>query len=153
MNAATAVEFDTELLELNARLRVDRVTLPLRGDEDVVGLRKQVRERAVAIGLSLVDQTKLVTAASELGRNTIKYGGGGACHLDKLADGFRNGIGLLFVDNGPGIPDLDLALRDGYTTGGGLGLGLSGSKRLVDEFEIDTRVGEGTAVAVVKWKR
>ncbi len=153
MNAATAVEFDTGLLELNARLRVDRVTLPLRGDEDVVGLRKQVRERAVAIGLSLVDQTKLVTAASELGRNTIKYGGGGACHLDKLADGFRNGIGLLFVDNGPGIPDLDLALRDGYTTGGGLGLGLSGSKRLVDEFEIDTRVGEGTAVAVVKWKR
>jgi len=152
MNAATAVEFDTELLELNARLRTDRLTLPLRGDEDVVGLRKQVRERAVAIGLSLVDQTKLVTAASELGRNTIKYGGGGACHLDKLADGFRNGIGLLFVDNGPGIPDLELALRDGYTTGGGLGLGLSGSKRLVDEFEIDTRVGEGTAVAVVKWK-
>jgi serine/threonine-protein kinase RsbT len=153
MNAATAVEFDTELLELNARLRTDRITLPLRGDEDVVGLRKHVRERAVAIGLSLVDQTKLVTAASELGRNTIKYGGGGACHLDKLADGFRNGIGLLFVDNGPGIPDLELALRDGYTTGGGLGLGLSGSKRLVDEFEIDTRVGEGTAVAVVKWKR
>ena len=153
MNAATAVEFDTELLELNARLRTDRVTLPLRGDEDVVALRKHVRERAVAIGLSLVDQTKLVTAASELGRNTIKYGGGGACHLDKLADGFRNGIGLLFVDKGPGIPDLELALRDGYTTGGGLGLGLSGSKRLVDEFEIDTRVGEGTAVAVVKWKR
>jgi len=153
MNAATAVAFDTELLELNARLRVDRVTLPLRGDEDVVGLRKQVRERAVAISLSLVDQTKLVTAASELGRNTIKYGGGGACHLDKLDDGFRKGVGLLFVDNGPGIPDLDLALRDGYTTGGGLGLGLSGSKRLVDEFEIDTRVGEGTAVAVVKWKR
>jgi len=153
MNAATAVDFDTELLELNARHRVDRVTLPLRGDEDVVGLRKHVRERAVAIGLSLVDQTKLVTAASELGRNTIKYGGGGACHLDKLTDGFRNGIGLLFVDNGPGIPDLELALRDGYTTGGGLGLGLSGSKRLVDEFDIDTRVGEGTAVAVVKWKR
>ena len=153
MNAATAVEFDTELLELNARLRTDRITLPLRGDEDVVGLRKHVRERAVAIGLSLVDQTKLVTAASELGRNTIKYGGGGACHLDKLDDGFRKGVGLLFVDNGPGIPDLDLALRDGYTTGGGLGLGLSGSKRLVDEFEIDTRVGEGTAVAVVKWKR
>lgn len=153
MNAATAVEFDTELLEANARLRADRVTLPLRGDEDVVGLRKQVRERAVAIGLSLVDQTKLVTAASELGRNTIKYGGGGACHLDKLDDGFRKGVGLLFVDNGPGIPDLELALRDGYTTGGGLGLGLSGSKRLVDEFDIDTRVGEGTAVAVVKWKR
>ena len=153
MNAATAVEFDTELLDRNRQLRVDRITLPLRGDEDVVGLRKHVRERAVAIGLSLVDQTKLVTAASELGRNTIKYGGGGEVHLDKLADGFRNGIGLLFVDNGPGIADLALALRDGYTTGGGLGLGLGGSKRLVDEFDIDTRPGEGTAVLAVKWKR
>ncbi|HBZ07954.1 MULTISPECIES: anti-sigma regulatory factor [Massilia] len=153
MNAATAVEFDTELLDRNRQLRADRVTLPLRGDEDVVGLRKHVRERAVAIGLSLVDQTKLVTAASELGRNTIKYGGGGEVHLDKLVDGFRNGIGLLFVDNGPGIADLELALRDGYTTGGGLGLGLGGSKRLVDEFDIDTRPGEGTAVLAVKWKR
>ena len=153
MNAATAVEFDTELLERNGQLRTDRMTLPLRGDEDVVGLRKHVRERAVAIGLSLVDQTKLVTAASELARNTIKYGGGGVAYLDKLVDGFRNGIGLLFVDNGPGIPDLDLALRDGYTTGGGLGLGLGGSKRLVDEFDIDTRPGEGTAVLAVKWKR
>lgn len=153
MNAATAVEFDTALLDRHRQLRSERVTLPLRGDEDVVGLRKHVRERAVAIGLSLVDQTKLVTAASELARNTIKYGGGGAVHLDKLVDGFRNGVGLLFVDNGPGIPDLEMALRDGYTTGGGLGLGLGGSKRLVDEFEIDTRPGEGTAVAVVKWKR
>lgn len=153
MNAATAVEFDTGLLDRNRQLRTERTTLPLRGDEDVVGLRKHVRERAVAIGLSLVDQTKLVTAASELARNTIKYGGGGAVHLDKLVDGFRNGIGLLFVDNGPGIPDLEQALRDGYTTGGGLGLGLGGSKRLVDEFEIDTRPGEGTAVLAVKWKR
>ncbi len=153
MNAATAVEFDTELLERNRHLRTDRTTFPLRGDEDVVGLRKHVRERAVAIGLSLVDQTKLVTAASELGRNTIKYGGGGEVHLDRLADGFRNGISLLFVDNGPGIADLELALRDGYTTGGGLGLGLGGSKRLVDEFDIDTRPGEGTAVLAVKWKR
>jgi serine/threonine-protein kinase RsbT len=103
--------------------------------------------------LSLVDQTKLVTAASELARNTIKYGGGGEVHLDALEDGFRRGIGLLFVDSGPGISDLDMALRDGYTTGGGLGLGLGGSKRLVDEFEIDSRSGEGTAVSVVKWKR
>jgi serine/threonine-protein kinase RsbT len=147
------VAFDTALLELNHRLRTARMTLPLRSDEDVVGLRKHVRERAVAIALSLVDQTKLVTAASELARNTIKYGGGGEVQLDALEDGFKRGVGLIFVDNGPGIADLDMALRDGYTTGGGLGLGLGGSKRLVDEFEIDTRPGEGTAVSIVKWKR
>jgi serine/threonine-protein kinase RsbT len=148
-----AVAFETALLELNARLRTARMTLPLRSDEDVVGLRKHVRERAVAIALSLVDQTKLVTAASELARNTIKYGGGGEVHLDALEDGYKRGVGLIFVDNGPGIADLDMALRDGYTTGGGLGLGLGGSKRLVDEFAIDSRPGEGTAVSVVKWKR
>lgn len=144
---------ETELLDLHRRLRTSRVTLPLRTDEDVVGLRKQVRERAVGIALSLVDQTKLVTAASELARNTIKYGGGGQVHLDALSDGMRQGVGLIFVDGGPGIVDLDAALRDGYTTGGGLGLGLGGSKRLVDEFEIDTRTGEGTAVCIIKWKR
>ncbi|HEX9174090.1 MAG TPA: anti-sigma regulatory factor [Telluria sp.] len=138
---------------MHQRLRTGRVTLPLRTDEDVVGLRKQVRERAVAIALSLVDQTKLVTAASELARNTIKYGGGGQVYLDALSDGLRQGVGLVFVDGGPGIVDLDAALRDGYTTGGGLGLGLSGSKRLADEFEIDTKPGEGTAVCIVKWKR
>ena len=149
----SAVGFETELTERHARYRVDRASLPLRGDEDVVGLRRHVRERALAIGLSLVDQTKLITAASELGRNSIKYGGGGMVYLDKLVDGLRQGVGLIFVDAGPGIPDLALALRDGYTTGGGLGLGLGGSKRLVDEFDIDTRVGEGTAIAVVKWKR
>ncbi|WP_082439702.1 anti-sigma regulatory factor [Massilia sp. WF1] len=155
MSAAlnNAVAFDTALLERNSRLRTARMTLPLRSDEDVVGLRRHVRERAVAIALSLVDQTKLVTAASELARNTIKYGGGGEVHLDSLEDGFRRGVGLVFVDNGPGIPDLDQALRDGFTTGGGLGLGLGGSKRLVDEFDIDSRPGEGTAVSVVKWKR
>jgi serine/threonine-protein kinase RsbT len=155
MSAAlnTAVVFDTALLERHGRLRTARTRLPLRSDEDVVGLRRHVRERAVAIALSLVDQTKLVTAASELARNTIKYGGGGEVVLDALEDGFKRGVGLIFIDNGPGIPDLDQALRDGYTTGGGLGLGLGGSKRLVDEFEVDTRPGEGTAVAVVKWKR
>lgn len=148
-----AVLFETALLDSHRQHRTARVTLRLRSDEDVVGLRKQVRERAVAIALSLVDQTKLVTAASELARNTIKYGGGGEVHLDSLSDGIRNGIGLLFVDAGPGIPDIDSALRDGFTTGGGLGLGLGGSRRLVDEFEIDSRPGEGTAVQVVKWKR
>ena len=155
MSAAlnNAVPFDTALLERHRQVRSARTTLSLRSDEDVVALRKHVRERAVAIALSLVDQTKLVTAASELARNTIKYGGGGEVHLDALDDGFKRGIGLIFVDNGPGIPDLEMALRDGYTTGGGLGLGLGGSKRLVDEFEIDSRAGEGTAVSVVKWKR
>jgi serine/threonine-protein kinase RsbT len=150
---SNAVLFETPLLERHRQYRTARVTLRLRSDEDVVGLRKQVRERAVAIALSLVDQTKLVTAASELARNTIKYGGGGEVHLDSLADGIRNGVGLLFIDAGPGIADIDSALRDGFTTGGGLGLGLGGSKRLVDEFDIDSRLGEGTAVLVVKWKR
>jgi serine/threonine-protein kinase RsbT len=145
--------FDSGLLERHRSVRVNRTTLPLRTDEDVVGLRKQVRERAVAIALSLVDQTKLVTAASELARNTLKYGGGGEVHLDSLSDGIRSGLGLLFVDAGPGIADTAQALRDGFTTGGGLGLGLGGSRRLVDEFEIDSRPGEGTAVSVIKWKR
>jgi serine/threonine-protein kinase RsbT len=148
-----AVGFETSLLEHYRDVRTNRATLPLQSDEDVVGLRKQVREKALAIGLSLIDQTKLVTAASELARNTLKYGGGGAVHLDSLVDGFRHGIGLLFVDSGQGIRDVEMALRDGYTTGGGLGLGLGGSKRLVDEFDIDSRAGEGTAVSVVKWKR
>ena len=127
--------------------------LPIRSSDDVVRVRQAVRTCAVGIGLGLVDQTKIVTAASELARNTIKYGGGGEVHLDALVDGFKQGVGLVFVDDGPGIPDIEQALRDGYTTGGGLGLGLSGSKRLVDEFDIDSRPGEGTAVAVIKWKR
>jgi serine/threonine-protein kinase RsbT len=144
---------DTHLRERYRSVRMDRVIVPLRTDEDVVHLRKHVRERALAIKLSLVDQTKLVTAASELARNTIKYGGGGEVQLEMLDDGMRDGVALLFIDGGPGIADLDLALTDGYTSGGGLGLGLSGSRRLVDEFEIDTRVGEGMAVSVAKWKR
>jgi serine/threonine-protein kinase RsbT len=148
-----AALLETALLERHRALRTNRSTLPLRSDEDVVGLRRQVRERAVAIALSLVDQTKLVTAASELARNTLKYGGGGEVHLDLLGDGVRQGVGLVFVDGGPGIDDTEQALRDGYTTGGGLGLGLGGARRLVDEFHIDSKQGEGTAVSVVKWKR
>ena len=147
------VLFETPLLEHRCAQRTARVTLRLRTDEDVVGVRKLVRERAVAIGLSLIDQTKLVTAASELARNTIKYGGGGEVHLDAFDDGARPGIGLLFVDDGQGIPNIESALRDGFTTGGGLGLGLGGSKRLVDEFDIDSRPKEGTAVLIIKWKR
>jgi serine/threonine-protein kinase RsbT len=117
----------------------------------MVTVRRRVREAAARTGLSLVDQTKLVTAASELARNTLIYGGGGTMQLDML-NGPRLGVRLIFVDQGPGIPDVDLALRDGFTTGTGLGLGLSGSKRLVNEFEIDSKVGQGTRVAVTRWK-
>jgi serine/threonine-protein kinase RsbT len=126
-------------------------TLPIASEPDMVTVRRRVREAAARTGLSLVDQTKLVTAASELARNTLIYGGGGTMQLDML-NGPRLGVRLIFVDQGPGIPDVDLALRDGFTTGAGLGLGLSGSKRLVNEFEIDSKVGQGTRVAVTRWK-
>ncbi|MCW3842923.1 ATP-binding protein [Micromonospora yasonensis] len=125
----------------------------IRSDEDVVRVRQLVRTTAVAAKLSLVDQTKLVTAASELARNTLIYGGGGTAEVAAVDDGRRRGIRIVFADEGPGIPDLDLALTDGYTTGGGLGLGLSGARRLVDDFDIRTAVGEGTRVTVTKWSR
>jgi serine/threonine-protein kinase RsbT len=130
---------------------VDSETIPVTSEPDMVVVRRRVREAAARTGLSLVDQTKLVTAASELARNTLVYGGGGTMQLETL-NGHRLGVRLIFVDKGPGIPDIDLALRDGFTTGTGLGLGLSGSKRLVNEFEIDSKVGEGTRVAVTRWK-
>jgi serine/threonine-protein kinase RsbT len=130
---------------------VDSETLPIASEPDMVTVRRRVREAAARTGLSLVDQTKLVTAASELARNTLIYGGGGTMQLEML-NGPRLGVRLIFVDQGPGIPDIDLALRDGFTTGAGLGLGLSGSKRLVNEFEIDSKVGQGTRVAVTRWK-
>lgn len=120
-------------------------------EPDMVVVRRRVREVSSQVGLSLVDQTKLVTAASELARNTLIYGGGGTLQLESL-NGPRTGVRLIFVDKGPGIPDVGLALRDGYTTGTGLGLGLGGSKRLVNEFEIQSKVGEGTRVAVTRWK-
>jgi serine/threonine-protein kinase RsbT len=127
--------------------------LTVTSDQDVVRVRQLVRTVAVAAKLSLVDQTKLVTAASELARNTLVYGGGGTVQVTRVDNGRRAGIRILFADSGPGIVNLDLALTDGYTTGGGLGLGLSGARRLVDEFEIDTAVGEGTRITVTKWCR
>jgi serine/threonine-protein kinase RsbT len=151
--AEPGLRFTSPLLARDAAGVAGTTTLALTSDEHVVGLRKLVRERALEMKLSLVDQTKIVTAASELARNTIKYGGGGIALLHKLVDGPRQGMRLVFGDDGPGIADLALALTDGYTTGGGLGLGLSGSKRLVDEFDVDTRVGEGTVVCITKWKR
>ena len=127
-------------------------TMPVRTDEDVVRLRQAVREHMVALGFSLIDQTKTVTAASELARNTLRYGGGGEAHIERVLKGGRQGLALAFSDEGPGIADIDLALRDGYTSGGGMGLGLSGAKRLSDEFDITTAPGAGTTVRIVKWK-
>ena len=131
---------------------VDAQILPLRSDEDVVRLRQSVREQMVASGFSLIEQTKMITAASELARNTLRYGGGGEAHLLKLQNGLKRGIGLTFVDHGPGIPDIPRALTDGFTTGGGMGLGLSGAKRLADEFDIESAPGKGTTVKINKWK-
>lgn len=131
----------------------DVVVLPLNNDEDVVRLRKYVREKVVALGFGLADQTKVVTAASELARNTLRYGGGGHAHVSLPHEYGRSGIRMAFVDEGPGIPDIDLALKDGYTSGGGLGMGLGGSRRLCDDFSIDTAPGQGTRVTVCKWTR
>jgi serine/threonine-protein kinase RsbT len=127
-------------------------TLQIRTSDDVVFVRQQVRARAVQAGLGLVDQTKVVTAASELARNTLAYGGGGTVILSSIDDGVRRGVRLVFEDRGPGIPDIQLALRDGYTTGSGLGLGLSGAKRLSNEFSIESTVGTGTRVTIARWK-
>lgn len=131
---------------------VSTATIDLKKSEDIVRMRQLVRQRAIAQGFSLVEQTKIVTAASELARNTIEYGGGGVVELADVVDGIRRGIRLTFVDHGPGIPDVELALRNGYTTGVGLGLGLGGAKRLCREFSIDSRVGEGTRVTITGWK-
>ena len=138
---------------MNANTRVESIEeQPLVAGEDVVRLRKVVRDRAIAVGLSLVDQTKIVTAASELGRNTIQYGGGGKVTIAAVSDGLRRGVRLEFDDQGPGIADIEQALQDGYTTGGGLGLGLSGAKRLSNEFDIQSAPGKGTRVVIIRWK-
>ena len=126
--------------------------LSLRSEDEVVRVRQVAREWAITLGFGLVDQTKIVTAASELARNTVIYGGGGKVRLQALNDGPRRGLRLSFEDKGPGIADLQLALKDGYSTGTGLGLGLSGAKRLMSEFEIESAPGQGTRVAVTRWK-
>jgi serine/threonine-protein kinase RsbT len=124
----------------------------IRGGEDVVRVRQAVRAEAIRIGLSLVDQTRIITAASEIARNAIDYGGGGVVQIEVVSSGTRKGIRLTFTDQGPGIPDIAKALEDGYTTGGGLGLGLSGAKRLSSEFEIRSAPGSGTTVILIRWK-
>ena len=126
--------------------------MEIRSSDDVVQIRQQVRARAIQAGLGLVDQTKIVTAASELARNTLDYGGGGTVTIQPINDGIRHGLRLIFEDKGPGIPDIQLALRDGYTTGSGLGLGLSGAKRLSNEFSIESTVGVGTRITIARWK-
>jgi serine/threonine-protein kinase RsbT len=127
--------------------------MPLRSSQDVVRARQRVRDVAVGMGFSLVEQTKLVTAASELARNTVEYGRGGDMTIERVDAPGSPGIRLVFSDQGPGIPDIELALRDGYTTGGGLGMGLGGARRLVSEMTIDSTPGAGTRITVTKWKR
>lgn len=127
-------------------------TVPIRSANDVVVLRQHVRALTLELKLSLVDQTKVVTAASELGRNTLEHGGGGHVDMAIVLAGGRTGIRLVFIDSGPGIPDIPLALRDGYTSAKGMGLGLGGSKRLMHDFEIESTPGVGTRIAVVRWK-
>lgn len=126
--------------------------LQIRTSDDVVFVRQQVRARAIQAGLGLVDQTKVVTAASELARNTLDYGGGGTVILTSINDGLRHGVQLVFEDHGPGIADIQLALKDGYTTGTGMGLGLGGAKRLSSKFSIESAVGAGTRVTIARWK-
>lgn len=129
-----------------------REQLPVKTSNDVVLARQKVRQWAVDLHFSLVDQTKLVTAASELARNVLDHGKGGHMTIETLANGVRSGLRLTFEDHGPGIPDINQALKDGFTTGSGMGLGLGGSKRLVNEFGIESEVGKGTKVTVARWK-
>jgi serine/threonine-protein kinase RsbT len=127
-------------------------SVPVQSSEDVVVVRQAVRKKAVSIGLGLVDQTKFVTAASELARNTLDHGGGGEVQIEMIENNMRPGIRLIFEDTGPGIPDIDLALSDGYTSGNGMGLGLGGAKRLSHEFLIESKPGQGTRVSILRWK-
>ena len=127
-------------------------SVPLRSEEDIVASRQRVRVLTQQLKFSLVDQTKMITAASELSRNTLVHGGGGTKHWEILDDGVRRGLRLVFADQGPGIPDMKLALTDGWTSGGGMGLGLPGSKRLVHEFDLASTPGQGTRVSITRWK-
>jgi len=128
------------------------IRVEIAGSEDVVVVRQRAREQAHRVGFSLLEATKLVTAASELARNTLEHGGGGYAEIEICTAGVRRGVRMRFVDEGPGIPDVEQAMRDGYTTGKGLGLGLGGSRRLVNEFQIETSAKRGTQITVVRWK-
>jgi serine/threonine-protein kinase RsbT len=134
------------------RMVTNQAVLPIRSQEDIVRVRQATRESAVAQGFSLVDQTKIVTAASELARNTLDYGKGGEVVIERVNDALRKGVRLTFTDHGPGIEDIEKALTDGYSTGGGLGLGLSGARRLSNEFSIDSTPGQGTRIMIARWR-
>jgi serine/threonine-protein kinase RsbT len=127
-------------------------TLMVMSSDDIVRVRQEVRRQAVAVGLSLVDQTKIVTAASELARNLLDHAGGGSVRVELINESDRRGVRLTFEDRGPGIPDIEKALTDGYTTGKGLGLGLGGARRLSNEFKIATKLGEGTRITIARWR-
>jgi serine/threonine-protein kinase RsbT len=127
-------------------------TCPLTGEHDIVAARQLVRKMSLELAFSLVDQTKMVTAASELARNTVIYGGGGAMHWAQLSVGTRKGLQLVFEDQGPGIANVEQAMTDGWTSGSGLGMGLSGAKRLVNEFDLQSEPGKGTRVTIIRWK-
>lgn len=131
---------------------VKTLTISVAAETDVVRVRQAVRELAVEMKMSLVDQTKVVTAASELGRNLLIYGGGGEVRLESIRDGMRSGLRAIFEDRGPGIPNIEQAMKDGFTSGGGMGLGLGGAKRLVSDFHIHSVVGEGTTITIAKWR-
>lgn len=126
--------------------------LPVRSEMDVVQVRTITRQWSAELGFSLVEQTKMVTAASEIARNTLQHGKGGDVTVELLNDGLKKGLRMIFADQGPGIADITLAMRDGYTTGGGLGMGLPGTKRLVSEFQVESEPGKGTRVTITRWK-
>jgi len=132
-------------------LSLSKDTIKVSQEQDVVFLKNRVKEVAVKIKMGLVNQTRLITAASELVRNMMRYGGGGSCLIEVVSSGRNNGVRLTFEDKGPGIPDIAAAMRDGFSTGRSLGLGLPGTKRLVNEFDLKSKVGEGTKVTIVKW--
>ena len=134
------------------RMVLNKDSMKIEKEQDVVPFRNRVKEYAVKIGMSLVNQTKLITAASELVRNMLKYAGGGTALIEVISEGRNSGIRLLFQDRGPGIKDISLAMKDGFSTGKSLGLGLPGTKRLVNEFDIKSKPGEGTTVSILKWK-
>jgi len=131
---------------------IEAEELPIRSSEDIVMIRRVVREWSIASGFSLVEQTKLVTAASELARNALQHGGGGMARVERLNDDQRRGVRIAFHDQGPGIADIGQAMRDGFSTGGGLGLGLGGARRLVGDFDLQTEPGQGTTVTIARWK-
>ncbi len=152
MRSAVAVSLADRFVMSSMALVREQTVMPCNGEADIVAIRQAVRKHSVELNFSIVDQTKIVTAASELARNAVVHGGGGTVLIERLEEGVRRGLRLTFEDQGPGIADIELALRDGFTTGDGLGLGLGGARRLVNQFDIVSRPGKGTRVTIARWK-